>query len=86
MLKNHLTTLRVTIDEYTFDKKRPPRGLDDLVQGGYLGEVPIDPMTGSDRTWRPVVKTSDGSSEPGILDVCSGSDAKSLDGVPYSEW
>jgi general secretion pathway protein G len=85
-LKNHLYTLRVTIDEYTFDKKKPPRRLDDLVKAGYLLAVPIDPMTGSDRTWRATIRTSDRSNAPGIFDVHSGSDAKSLDGVPYSEW
>jgi general secretion pathway protein G len=86
MLKNHLYTLRVTIDEYTFDKKRAPQKLGDLIQAGYLSEVPIDPMTGSDRTWRVTVRKSGPSAEPDIKDIHSGSDAKSLDGVPHSDW
>jgi general secretion pathway protein G len=86
MLKNHLTTLRVTIDEYIFDKKKTPQRLEDLVQAGYLREVPIDPMTGSSQTWREQARAADGSHQRGIIGVHSGSDAKGLDGLPYSEW
>jgi general secretion pathway protein G len=82
MLKNQLYALRFTIDEYTFDKKHPPQSLGDLVQAGYLREIPIDPMTASDLTWL----TSGQSNVPGIVDVQSGSKAASLDGSPYSEW
>src|SRR5438477_6694226 len=52
MLHSHLQTLRIVIDEYTFDKKKAPQTLDDLVAEGYLRAVPIDPITGSDQTWR----------------------------------
>jgi general secretion pathway protein G len=78
VLKNNLYTLRFTIHEYTSEKKKAPRTLDDLVQAGYLRAVPFDPMTGSNRTWR--------ATELGSLEIHSGSDAKSLDGAPYSEW
>lgn len=89
LLKNNLFTLRTVIDEYTFDKKRAPQTLDDLVTEGYLRAVPIDPITGSDRTWRLInedaVSMVD-QTQPGIFDVRSGSDLKSLEGTPYSEW
>ena len=32
LLKNNLFTLRTVIDEYTFDKKKAPQRLEDLVQ------------------------------------------------------
>ena len=48
MLHSHLQTLRIVIDEYTFDKKKAPQTLDDLVAEGYLRAVPIDPITGND--------------------------------------
>src|SRR5579863_8283243 len=67
MLRNHLYTLRVTIGEYTFDKKRGPQKLGDLIQAGYLRDVPIDPMTGSSRTWRVTIRRSGRSAEPSIL-------------------
>ena len=42
-------TLRTVIDEYTFDKKKAPQTLQDLVTEGYLRAVPIDPITGNDQ-------------------------------------
>jgi general secretion pathway protein G len=89
MLHSHLQTLRIVIDEYTFDKKKAPQTLDDLVAEGYLRAVPIDPITGSEQTWRKIVEdslTAVDQTQPGIFDVRSGSDLTSLEGTPYSEW
>ncbi len=89
LLKNNLFTLRTQIDEYTFDKQKAPQTLQDLVTQGYLRAVPVDPITGSDRTWRIIMEdslTMVNQTEPGIFDVRSGSDQKSLEGTPYAEW
>ena len=89
LLKNNLFTMRQVIDEYTFDKKKAPQQLSDLVSEGYLRGVPIDPITGSDQTWRVVIEdalTMVDQTQPGIYNVFSGSDAKSLEGTPYSSW
>ncbi len=89
VLKNNLFTMRTVIDEYTYDKQKAPQNLDDLVNEGYLREVPVDPMTGSNSTWKIVMEdalTSVNQTEPGIYDVRSGSDKNSLEGTPYSEW
>jgi general secretion pathway protein G len=89
VLKNNLFTLRTVIDEFTYDKQKAPQSLNDLVTEGYLRAVPVDPMTGSADSWRVVMEdamTSVNQTEPGIFDVRSGSDAKSLEGTPYSEW
>jgi general secretion pathway protein G len=46
-------------------------------------------MTGRSDTWRVVMEDSLASvnqTEPGIYDVKSGSDQKSLEGTPYAEW
>jgi len=89
LLKNNLFTMRTVIDEYTFDKKKAPQSLQDLVSEGYLRNVPIDPMTGSNQTWIPVIEdsiTMVDQTEPGIYDVHSGSNLKSLEGTLYSEW
>jgi general secretion pathway protein G len=59
------------------------------VSDGYLKEVPYDPITGSNQTWRIIMEDASQSvnqSEPGIFDVKSGSDKISSDGTPYSEW
>ena len=89
LLKNNLFTLRTVIDEYTFDKKKAPQTLQDLVNEGYLRKVPDDPMTGDDRSWREINEdslTAVDQTAPGIFDVRSGSDKISLEGTPYSEW
>jgi general secretion pathway protein G len=89
VLRNNLFTLRTVIDEYTYDKQKAPQALQDLVTDGYLRAVPVDPMTGSDQTWQVIMEDATNATaenEPGIWDVRSGSDQKSLEGTPYSDW
>jgi general secretion pathway protein G len=89
VLRNNLFTMRTVIDEYTYDKQKAPQTLQDLVSEGYLRAVPVDPITGNDQTWRVIMEDALGATsqnEPGIFDVRSGSDQKSLEGTPYSEW
>lgn len=89
VLKQNLFSLRTVIDEYTYDKGKAPQTLEDLVTAGYLRKIPIDPMTGSDRTWKIIMEDATNAvnqSEPGIFDVRSGSDKVSLEGTPYAEW
>ena len=88
LLKGTLFTLRTVLDEYTFDRKKAPRTLHDLVREGYLRAVPADPMTGSDQTWVTVMEdplTAVDPTQPGIRDVHSGSDQISVEGKPYSQ-
>jgi general secretion pathway protein G len=88
VLKNNLFTLRTVIDNYTYDKQKAPQSLQDLVSEGYLREIPMDPMTGSNN-WRTVMEPAGQSvnqSEPGIFDVKSASDKTGLDGTSYAEW
>lgn len=89
VLKNNLLTLRTVIDEYTYDKQKAPLSLQDLVQEGYLKEIPRDPMTDNNTAWRLVMEDAGQSvnqNEPGIFDVHSGSDKIGLDGTAYSDW
>ena len=89
VLRNNLFTLRTVIDEYTYDKKKAPQSLEDMVSGGYLRQVPIDPITGTDQSWVVIMEdalTSVDQTEPGLYDVRSGSDGIGLDGTPYGEW
>lgn len=88
LLKDHLHTLRSLIDQHTADKKAAPQSLDDLVDAGYLREIPVDPITESRTTW--VVEFGDamipGQLTTGIVDVHSGSSDISSEGTPYSDW
>jgi general secretion pathway protein G len=89
VLRSNLFTLRTMIDEYTVDKQKAPESLQDLVSQGYLRQIPQDPLTNSDQTWRITMEDTavgGSSSSPGIFDVHSGSDKTSLDGTPYSDW
>jgi general secretion pathway protein G len=76
------------IDEFTYDKAKAPQSLQDLVSEGYLRQIPFDPMTGQP-DWQAVMEdavSSVNQTEPGIFDVRSKSDKKSLEGTPYNEW
>jgi general secretion pathway protein G len=89
VLKNNLFTLRTVIDNYSYDKMKAPQSLQDLVSEGYLKEVPMDPMTASNSTWKTIMEDASqalNQSEPGIFDVRSGSDKTSLDGTAYADW
>jgi general secretion pathway protein G len=88
VLRQNLFTLRTVIDEYTYDKAKAPQSLEDLVREGYLRQLPMDPMTGQS-DWTTIQEdavTSVNQTEPGIFDVRSKSDKKSLEGTAYNEW
>jgi len=89
VLKDNLHSIRSVIDQYTADKKKAPQSLQDLVDGGYFREIPIDPITDSRDTWEVVIDTSISSpeqTESGVNDVRSGSSAVSTEGTPYNTW
>lgn len=88
LLHSNIQTLRTVIDEYTFDKKKAPQTLQDLVAEGYLRAIPVDPIMGNDN-WRTIPEdslTAVDQTEPGIYEVRSLSDQISLERTPYSEW
>jgi general secretion pathway protein G len=72
------------------DKQEAPQSLQDLVEAGYIRELPADPFTGSSGTWEEVYEDSTVLSPTqtmsGIVDVRSGSPLTSLSGEPYSQW
>jgi len=89
VLKDNLRDLRKIIDQYTADKKKAPQSLQDLVDGGYFRQLPIDPITNSNSTWEPATDTAVAApdqTESGIVDVHSGSTAISSEGTPYNTW
>ena len=89
VLRDDLYTLRSVIDQYTLDKQKAPLALQDLVDAGYLKTLPMDPFTNSRETWVPITDDSIMSpdqTQPGIIDVHSGSEQKSTEGSTYSSW
>ena len=88
VLRSNLSTLRSVISQYTLDKQKAPQSLDDLVQAGYLRQIPVDPMT-KETNWEVVqedVMLAVDQQDPGITDVHSASSGTASDGTAYSTW
>ncbi len=89
-VKQTVTRMRSAIAAFKRDQGRYPRTLEELVPR-YLPAVPVDPATGSAKSWRlttedTVQPSADfttatmSQTEPVIIDVHSGA------GRPYSEY
>ena len=82
VLRQDLFTLRSVISQFTLDKQRAPQALEDLVQAGYLKQLPKDPSTGQPN-WQveqeDVLLAVD-QQQPGISDVHSASNQIGSDG------
>jgi general secretion pathway protein G len=88
VLRENLFTIRTQINNYFADKGRYPADLQELVDDHYLRSVPLDPVTGRSDTWIPEfaqMTEEDISTEPGIVDVTSGAEGSTLEGVPYGD-
>jgi general secretion pathway protein G len=92
VLKENLFILRKLIDQYAQDKGKYPATLQTLVQDSYIRAIPVDPMTRQSTTWVEVRELPSPEDPmlteiPGVIDVKSGSDAKSpIDASPYNTW
>jgi len=78
-LREALFLIRSEIAQFTVDKQQPPTSLTELVTGGYMKEIPVDPFTGKNDTWKTQKRTNS-------LQVHSGSSAIASDGTSYSSW
>lgn len=81
VLSQNLAVLRHTLDKFYADKGKFPASLDELIENKYLRAIPIDPVTGSDRTW--IALPSRDSDVEGIVDVKSGAPGQTHDGRSY---
>ena len=91
VLRQNLFTLRTLISQYTLDKQKAPQSLEDLVQAGYLKQIPIDPITGT-ADWtvdqaQDTISSPDQQDEGGIDDVhsCVHS-GRHRNGTAYNTW
>ncbi|MGJ8620922.1 MAG: type II secretion system protein [Methylophilaceae bacterium] len=85
VLRHDLLVMRDAIDQFYSDKNAYPNHLEDLVQGRYLREIPIDPITDRMDTWVFVAPFEKGV-EGEMADIHSGSQLISSDGSAYAEW
>lgn len=91
VLRQDLFTMRSVISQYTLDKQKMPQSADDLVQAGYLKQIPTDPMTNqANWNWHQAeedtIMSPDEQDQGGIDDVFSSSTDVGTDGVPYSQY
>ncbi|MCD9185228.1 MAG: prepilin-type N-terminal cleavage/methylation domain-containing protein [Pyrinomonadaceae bacterium] len=86
VLKENLWQMRRAIDQYATDKGKLPQSLDNLVEGKYLREIPVDPILEKPE-WQSVQGDDPNSPDgaQGIKDVKSMADGESSEGKPYSE-
>ena len=76
-LKHDLREMRKALDDFYADKNRHPRNLTELSRMRYLRRVPVDPVTGSARTWIEVRK--DGY----LINIRSGAKGFTCGGTRY---
>jgi general secretion pathway protein G len=87
VLKENLWQMRRAIDQYGADKGKLPQSLDDLVQGKYLRQKPVDPLTEKDE-WREVSGEDPNSpdNEQGLVNVKSTADGEDSEGKAYEDY
>jgi len=88
VLKNNLAVMRERLDQFKADRNKYPNSLQELVDAGYLRDLPEDPMTGTSQ-WLEVFEDYDPNepdAEPGIFDIHSSSADAGSNGIPYNEW
>jgi len=73
--QHDLFVMNQAIQQYTEDKGQPPSSLDDLQSAGYIGFIPLDPVT-HQRDWTTdscdELFSADQTSSQGICDVQVG--------------
>lgn len=81
VLKENLEQMRDALQQFLADHGKYPDTLDELVLRRYLRTIPMDPITGSDRTWifEPPADTELGR----IQNVRSGAEGASKNGISF---
>jgi len=87
VLKENLWQMDRAIDQYTTDKGKLPKSIDDLIDAKYLRERPVDP-TLQTTDWEEIQSPDPNSpeGEEGLVDVKSTNTAQDSDGKPYNEY
>jgi general secretion pathway protein G len=87
VLKENLWQMRRAIDQFTADKGKLPKDIDEMVEGKYLHERPIDPIRDSSE-WKEIMGDDPNSpdGEQGLTDVESLAEGTDSEGKAYSEY
>lgn len=84
VLRQNLSGLRTTLDQFYRDKARYPNALEELVTERYIREVPTDPIAQRTDTW--VLIPPKNGSDKAIFNVKSGAPGVAKDGTEYANW
>ena len=87
VLKENLWQMRRAIDQYTGDKGKMPQSIDQLVEGKYLREKPVDPIT-EEADWDEIMDKDplDPDGEQGLRDVKSKAPGVDSEEKPYKDY
>lgn len=94
-LRMQLAMIRQALHSYESKTGRAPQSLDELVKSGVLPRLPIDPITGSDATWRVSTEqkvvvgdfgAESGAPETAVIGVHSGAPGRDSRGKPWSDY
>lgn len=80
-LLENMRTMRELLDDFYADHNEYPDSLNELVDLGYMREIPIHPFTERKDDWL-IVEDNEG----GVRDVFSKFDAVARNGSNYREW
>lgn len=87
VLQENLWQMRRAIEQFSADKGRLPKTVDEMVENKYLREVPVDPVYDK-AEWKEVqgedVNSPEG--EQGLKDVKSLAEGQDAEGKDYSEY
>jgi general secretion pathway protein G len=81
VLMENLRSTRDIIDKFYSDNGRYPDSLGELVEKQYLRAIPLDPVTGTWRTW--VIIPPEPPYKGQVYDIKSGARGATKDGRPF---
>ncbi len=87
VLKENLWQMRRAIDQFSADKGKLPKSIDELVEAKYLREKPMDPIL--EKTEWDEVQGEDTNSpdgESGLKDVKSLAEGEDSEGQAYAKY
>ena len=87
VLKENLWQMRRAIDQFAADKGKLPQSVEELVEGKYLREMPVDPIT-EKAEWNAIQGEDPNKpdAEQGMKDVKSAAEGEDSEGKRYEEY
>ena len=87
VLKENLWQMRRAIDQFSADKGKLPKSIDELVEAKYLREKPLDPILEKPE-WDEVQgeDTNSPDGESGLKDVKSMAEGEDSEGTAYNKY